>query len=107
MDVEFVSCLPREIIEFRTQIAKELIEIRKELNLCLDCLNHLVWIVDSWIIESARNQILENFNNSLNELKERPWYEDAERRHRFEAQNFVRAKKQLKHICVSQRMLFE
>lgn len=92
--------------EFRSQIAREMIALRREKNLWLDKINNLVWVADS-VIESARNHILETFHNRIEELRERPWFKEAEEQHKREIQAHICKKNFLKRICVSHRMFFE
>lgn len=62
--------------EFRSNIAGEMLALRGVKNSQIDSVNHLVW-VDEYIKELARNQILENFYDDIDELRKRPWYEEA------------------------------
>lgn len=77
--------------EFRTEIAKEILNLHKNKNLSLENINFLSW-VDESLLESARDQILNNFYENIEELQHRPWYNEALETHEMQRQAFLRKK---------------
>ncbi len=82
--------------EFRSDLAKEMRNKRKEKNIQLEQVESSKF--SQWLKEQMSKEIKENFEKKIDEIKSRPWYEEARKTHLEEINaksRLTKAKKEL------------
>lgn len=65
--------------EFRSDLAKEMFDKLQQRNEQLEKIEKSPY--SEWVKEQMRKEIMENFYEQMDKMKERPWYEEAKKSH--------------------------